>query len=371
VLIFEKQKRSIHRKMLKANNSALFQGTNVAVVTIRQAEINYYISVYQSFATQAALLGGFTYGVLQGATSGPNWVFDLDAFYALFATLTIILAVHIILCCLFLQVYGPGLSLYGAAGSMARAADVLRKEQPMIVKSFVLMLACFVCSTVALFWSVLDYIAAITCTGVLALAVWYWYHYSLRIYSQLKWDKRTGNQGNFGNEEDDEDPVARLQRMQNQSNGTDDIEMGSTTSTNPMSINALTSQRLPSSTVIDGYLTRKFVTAANNRWERNYFILDSRGIVTTFKDRKEYRQKINPVSKERPIVLEDFLITFDFISTPDQTPQQKQLFSQATEKPFSFLFVHNDRQNDQKMIFACDTQEELDLWRSALVKFSV
>jgi hypothetical protein len=45
--------------MLKAEQSAVVQQANVDVVSLRQAEINYFALFFSSFGTQAALIAGF------------------------------------------------------------------------------------------------------------------------------------------------------------------------------------------------------------------------------------------------------------------------------------------------------------------------
>jgi hypothetical protein len=50
--------------MQRAQAGALLQATNQAILQIRQAELNYYVSFYLTFATQAALIGGFVYSGL-------------------------------------------------------------------------------------------------------------------------------------------------------------------------------------------------------------------------------------------------------------------------------------------------------------------
>lgn len=48
--------------MLRANQRALIQNTNNAVLAIRNAELNYYSSFYLIFGGQAAIVGGFAFG---------------------------------------------------------------------------------------------------------------------------------------------------------------------------------------------------------------------------------------------------------------------------------------------------------------------
>lgn len=171
--------------MYRAKNQALFLETNVEIAEIREIEIEYYTGVYKTFAQQAALIGGFTFAMLREIKGDHRWLPDLDSWYAVFSTITILCAVHIVLCSLYLQVYAPGLAIYGKVGSMTRTCEVLKKEEPMIMKSFCVMIFFFVFTTAALFWEALDYIGAILCTFGLIFAMSYWYKFLYRIYAQL------------------------------------------------------------------------------------------------------------------------------------------------------------------------------------------
>ena len=65
--------------MLKANQNALVQGTNIALLGIRNAELNYYQSFYIFFGGQAAIIGGFAYGSLtQISFTEPH---DIDDYF--------------------------------------------------------------------------------------------------------------------------------------------------------------------------------------------------------------------------------------------------------------------------------------------------
>jgi hypothetical protein len=393
--------------MLRANNEALFQNTNFNVVSIRQQEIAYYVSVYQSFATQAALIGGFTYGVLQNATKGPNWVPDLDFFYGITASVTILCSIHVILCCLFLQVYGPGLSLYGKAGSMARACDVLRKEQPMVIKSFLLMLLFFSASTVALFWTVLDYLAATVCSTALVFAVRYWWIYSHRIYAQLSWEYDTTDSmaagegrdtlGDFLSKEINENPLSRLQREHQLKHPThsshNDVELGGMKGTSPSSSSSKISSvddsksqlsahdilharpvdftTANTSILLEGYLTRRFLSSSSSKRsslaslvspsssgsiqatkpERRYYLLLSNGYLLSYKDRKDYRDNYPPKSSsslssskgERPVELADFLIFDDLSKCP-----KSEVRDYINLQKLSFSLVLFDRHDQEQ-----------------------
>jgi hypothetical protein len=416
--------------MQKANNEALFQNTNFNIVGIRQQEIAYYVSVYQSFATQAALIGGFTYGVLQNATKGPNWVPDLDFAYGITAAVTILCAIHVILCCLFLQVYGPGLSLYGKAGSMARACEVLRKEQPMVIKSFILMLVFFSASTVALFWTVLDYLGATICSAALVFAVRYWWIYSHRIYAQLSWqydftDSTTGEGrdtlGDFLAKDVNENPLSKLQRehqLKHPDHSPHDVELGGMKGTSGTSSKVSSSDdshsqlsahdilharpadfsMVNTSILLEGYLTRRFLSSSSKRsslsalvssscmqstkLERRYYILLSNGYLLSYKDRKEYRENYPPKSSssskgERPVELADYHIYIDLLKCP-----KSEIKDYINQQKIGFSLVLCDRHEEEStggggnsktryVLLSCDTEDELNLWKNNLQKVTI
>lgn len=127
--------------MQRVNQQLLLQQTNVGLLNIRQLEQQYYGSFYQSFGSQAALIGGFTYGVMtqvarNGAATGSNAESVADGgvgatgftailnIYWLTAALCMAAASHCLFVTMLLQVLGPGLALFGPLGSMIPANEV-------------------------------------------------------------------------------------------------------------------------------------------------------------------------------------------------------------------------------------------------------
>ncbi len=142
--------------MYKANKEALFQATNQGLISIRQSEINFYLTVNNTIGTQAALIGGFTYGVF--SQNQPNldhaYSHSVQSAYYVITAITIASSVHVIINTMLLQVMGPGLALNGPIGSMARAAEGMKAEQEQIIYAFTVMIAAFAVSTVLSFWTV-------------------------------------------------------------------------------------------------------------------------------------------------------------------------------------------------------------------------
>lgn len=175
--------------MNRANQHALYQQTNQGLLGIRQAEINYYINLCVAFGTQAALIGGFTYGVFtQNQFNEDNtyssWFQDV---YWVSSSGTIAASVHVILTSMLIQVLGPGLALHGPIGSMARACEGMRREQRTVITAFIVMIVLFSISTILSFWAVMSTEAAAGATVVWLIATRYYYLYCERIYLRFYW----------------------------------------------------------------------------------------------------------------------------------------------------------------------------------------
>lgn len=175
--------------MNRANQHALFQATNQGLLGIRQAELTYYINLNIAFGTQAALIGGFTYGVFtqNQVNDGTGYSNLFQDIYWVSSSGTIAAAVHVILTTMLLQVLGPGLALHGPVGSMARAAEGMRIEQKAIITSFIVMMILFSLSTILSFWAVMSLEAASASTCVWVIACRYYYYYCERIYLRFYW----------------------------------------------------------------------------------------------------------------------------------------------------------------------------------------
>jgi hypothetical protein len=175
--------------MNRANQAALFQQTNLGLLSIRQSELNYYINLNIAFGTQAALIGGFTYGVFTQNQSNDDYDYA-DYFqdvYWVTSAGTIACAVHVIITTMSIQVLGPGLALHGPVGSMARAAEGMRLEQKPVIVSFILMMFLFSISTILSFWAVMSFYSALGGTIIFMIASRYWYYYCERIYLRFFW----------------------------------------------------------------------------------------------------------------------------------------------------------------------------------------
>ena len=114
--------------MLAAENKALQSRLVQQLASLRQQELDYLVSRYQSIGTQAALVGGFSLQLLaQVASEQPKAeehdrtpLLVIHTFYSS-SYLSLLSSVHAVIICLFCSNWAPGLALRGPTGAMTRA----------------------------------------------------------------------------------------------------------------------------------------------------------------------------------------------------------------------------------------------------------
>lgn len=333
--------------MYKASQQALAQETNLQLVSIRQSEIDYYVAVMTTLGTQAALIGGFTYGLFTlTEESEEEWAGACAAAYHVFSGVCIAASVHVIIVTLLLTILGPGLALNGPVGSMAKAAEAMRSELDEVVLAFFIMIFGFTASTIMSFWTVMNLTASIICTAVFVVAARAWWFYSRRIYLRLYWDK---TQLNFHESNDGE--VNPLSKFNNST-----LSLGDTsTGTQKLSISA-------SGVLMEGYGGMRAVKSVNDAlktnqsFDRRYLILNNKGELIAYKSRETFRKDPKKPLNERPLEVEDFKIT---VANPEKAEQYDVLF-----------VAKEDEENGRKFVFHFDDQEELQLWNEAFALFN-
>ena len=163
---------------------------NQQLLGIRQIEMNYFSTCFQSFGTISALLAGFMLQAitnlnLNQATADFGTSICSDVFWVssavVFAT-----ALHCMLTSILCNVFGPGLALRGPLGSMVRAVDGMIEEQEHIMLSFNLTVIFFAISVVAYFGMTMTNGAAIASSSVMLLGAFLWLYYCIRIMNRFK-----------------------------------------------------------------------------------------------------------------------------------------------------------------------------------------
>lgn len=378
--------------MIRAKQSALNQDTNHGLLLIRKSEIDYYTNLNIAFGTQAALIGGFTYGVfltdhLNG--NGSDILVVVQSIYWVLAAATMTLAVHVILTTMFIHVLGPGLALNGPIGSMVKAAEGMKVEQKSVFVAFMLMVFLFSLSTVMLFWVVMNLYSAGFSTIVYLLGARYWWYYCERIYLRFYWKSEESRWRQDSILETEESPLP------------DDIESGHSPhsaaskghptpqgmelvvsplglgkgkdggssrnkSTHSSSDNAEVSQlsHKSSDIAMEGYLSKKVSHSVSDlskeSWDRKYFLLLFNGHLYMYKSRQSYRSEPHSPIHSRPVYLSDYRI--DTVSDHDGHRSHQSFLITLS----SIANSNKDGHQSQNWVLRCDTEEELQLWLGSM-----
>jgi len=142
--------------MLKAEQELLVQTTNQQLLGIRQAELDYFTSVYDTYAFQAALVAGSVANgfeqVLTQPAIIPRW---LKSGYWISAAFSMAFSIHCLSCTSFLSIYGPGFAMRGPVGSMTKAVRGMIQEHHQVFVSYVLTIASFGVNILFCVWSIM------------------------------------------------------------------------------------------------------------------------------------------------------------------------------------------------------------------------
>lgn len=347
--------------MNQANQRALAQLTNQGLLNIRQAELNYYINLNVAFGTQAALIGGFTYGIFTQTVANDSNSYScvfLDLFWIV-SSGTVASAVHVILATMMLQVLGPGLALHGPIGSMVTACEGMRREQKTVIAGFIIMMAFFSIATILAFWVTMTPQAAAFSTFVWVVALRMYYYYCERIYLRFFWkvDKGVWEKGDETDPaamDDDEPGVSKSQSPLHKQERSDSIARhGSNDSdrrnskrdsrrvgllsslrwrrrsssegkasrrssaVSGVAMGELTPSSHPHAIAMEGFLlVRRRISSkmvptldyTQYKWDRRYFTITYSGHLYYYNNRAHFRETpLKPIHK-RPLILSNFFI---------------------------------------------------------------
>jgi hypothetical protein len=391
--------------MFRAEQQRLFQETNVELVQLRHLEISYYFNVNSAIGTQAALIGGFIYGLFTQTIPRDNVYADyfLSAYY-ITSTIALFASIHIVMNTMLVQIFGPGLALHGPAGSMALAAETMREEMGQVIISFMIMIIFFAIATVLCFWVVMDIYSAIIGSGCFFIAARQWIFYGKRIYWRLFLDK--SKVGNIFEDVVGPDPInpvllnkglsttesrqsenrgeetrrssfmgsiipGPLKRKSKRNNAAVDVDEGLEiresgtfeTATNPKSI------------ACEGYLMKKTPSNVSHSWEKRYYVLNFAGVMAPFASQDEYKGGQPSTLKERPLDIDDFFIHMDAssvdydVSDKASTVASDKSASEKSKKgALKIFFESKDIQDNRRIVFRCETLEDADLWMDTFAK---
>ena len=133
--------------MLLAEHIALQSWLIQQLAAVRQREMEYMLTRYQTISTQASLLCGFAVSNVVGFSDldrDPDvpdialHAFWMSSFVCLLASMQVILVT------LYVCNWAPGLALRGPTGSMARVYNATRGERVCVNNAFVTACVAFV-----------------------------------------------------------------------------------------------------------------------------------------------------------------------------------------------------------------------------------
>eukprot|EP00597_Dinobryon_sp_UTEXLB2267_P001239 CAMPEP_0170076708 /NCGR_PEP_ID=MMETSP0019_2-20121128/13661_1 /TAXON_ID=98059 /ORGANISM="Dinobryon sp., Strain UTEXLB2267" /LENGTH=267 /DNA_ID=CAMNT_0010288579 /DNA_START=70 /DNA_END=873 /DNA_ORIENTATION=- len=120
----------------------------------------------------------------------PTWDANVDQFwvgvYWLSSAICLASSLHVLVCTVFINVFGGGLALRGPEGSMVRSVEGMIVEQNHILVLFAFTVAMFGIQMVGLFWMMMSQPLAIACSLGMLLGMVVWYHYCLRVFNSFK-----------------------------------------------------------------------------------------------------------------------------------------------------------------------------------------
>jgi Ca2+/Na+ antiporter len=93
---------------------------------------------------------------------------------------------NVLLCTVFINIFGNALALRGPAGSMIRAITGMVEEQHQILASFLLTIVFFIVMCISMFFLVMDHTMAWTSSVTMLLCLYITYSYTLRIYNRFQ-----------------------------------------------------------------------------------------------------------------------------------------------------------------------------------------
>lgn len=178
--------------MIQASQRAVFQEANMNLINIRNIEVEYFRNFFTQFGTQCALMIGLIAGSISqapGLDNPSNAPYPWLVMYWIGSAGTVATAIHVLVCTVFIAVFGQGLAIRGPLGSMVTAVEGMIIEQQQVLFFYVLTVVFFAFQAVGLYWVMMDWISAIVSTIITFFAAIFWYHHSLRIYNRFYWNK--------------------------------------------------------------------------------------------------------------------------------------------------------------------------------------
>jgi PH domain len=320
-----------------AEQEVLLQNANQEVLAVRQLELSYFSTFFNSFSVQAALLAGFVLNSLNDNEydrfAGHQMA---DYVYWIFSAVLFAAALHCILTTVYCTVYGAGLALRGPIGSMVKAVDGMVAEQDGILVSFIICLLSFAMACLGYFWVIMTVEAAVISTFVMLIGLYYWSSHGLRIYNKFKWEDTGTSWADLSDDEETEPLLKFVKHTKVSDSKFHPTDVRTEVVTAPKVFK-------------EGHLSRLDSVANMEYWTRKYFVL----VETTlfyFDTQRDYELLPSKPSCRRPVRLGGYSLSIEM-----------------KKEPGFFLKLSPSERGDVRKVwdFKCDTLDELNEWSAA------
>jgi len=185
--------------MLYADKRALETNLKVSLLSIREKELNFYVTNCQSIGTQAAMLAGFAFaGLMQPLPPEPE---VLRVLFLVSTVSALGLQLVTVVTTTLLSMLAPGLALRGPDGSMHAAVDGMVEEYRLSFYTFILGLLAIHGSAIFFVWLAFQLFQAFVLTAALLLSVATIYRYFRRLMLNFAIPKEKLTTGKFEGEE--------------------------------------------------------------------------------------------------------------------------------------------------------------------------
>jgi hypothetical protein len=185
--------------MLKAEQNKLAHEASVSLVDIRNIELQYYMTFFNTIAVQFTFIAGYQLTTYYNTEALSYTAFEPDvqeAFqvcYWFFTIISVFLSLEGMLVSVYTVMFGQALALRGPAGSMIRAINGFEKEQKHVLVVFSMTLFFLGIATIFQFFVVMDWVGSILCSIVAVVGMYHWYRHCMDIYNRYKYKKESAD----------------------------------------------------------------------------------------------------------------------------------------------------------------------------------
>lgn len=171
--------------MLAADRSLLEVNLRQSAIKLREKELNLFTENYNSMATQAAVLAGFTTTCLIEITIPPQCNFYVQSALHISGAVSVCANIACVSLATMVSIWGSGKALRGRDGSMDEAVDGMMQERSLIFSAFALGLIGNLCTVMAACWVVMEPAVAMVASVAIGYTAYLLYTNSTRIQKKF------------------------------------------------------------------------------------------------------------------------------------------------------------------------------------------